>query len=41
MSPFQQNNGRHVVWFYADIKMWNDPRELGEDDIQLLRKFGE
>jgi len=39
--PEQQKNGVWVVWFFADIKEWQDPRELNEEEINMLRTFGE
>lgn len=40
MSPLIEGK-KWVVWFYADIKDWNDPNDLSETDISTLRKFGE
>lgn len=39
--PAEKQDGSWIVWFYADIKEWKDPKELNEDEIQMLRKFGE
>ncbi len=36
MTPYEKRNGTHVVWFYADIKEFKDPRELSEDEIQFM-----
>ena len=38
-SPQQVRNGSYEVWFFADIKEWEDPRELSEDDIRVLKGF--
>lgn len=35
MSPLFVKD-RWVVWFYADIKDWHDPRELSEDDLRFV-----
>ena len=35
MSPLFARD-RWVVWFYADIKDWHDPRELTEEDLMFL-----
>lgn len=35
MSPLFVKD-RWVVWFYADIKDWHDPRELSEDDLRFI-----
>ncbi|NQX99772.1 MAG: hypothetical protein HRT70_01315 [Flavobacteriaceae bacterium] len=32
MSPMLENN-MWVVWFFADIKEWQDPNELSEEEI--------
>ena len=40
-TPVQKKNGKWVVWFYADIREWKDPRELKPEDFEVLQKFGE
>lgn len=40
MSAPVKEGSRWVVWFYADIKTWQDPRELDEKDIEMMREFG-
>ena len=40
MSPLKDGKN-WIVWFFADIKDWNDPNDLDEDDIAMLRSFGE
>ena len=41
MSPYEKNNGTQIVWFYADIKEWNDPNDLTKEEIDMMRRFGE
>ena len=40
-APVQLKNGTYEVWFYADIKEWQDPRDLTDEEKELIRKFGE
>jgi len=40
MSPVKDGKG-WCVWFYADIKDWNDPRELSPEEQEMMRQFGE
>ena len=40
MSPLLDGKN-WVVWFFADIKDWNDPREVSEEEEKMLRQFGE
>lgn len=28
-----------LVWFYADIKDWNDPREVKPEELNLLKEI--
>lgn len=40
MSPLLENK-KWVVWFFADIKDWNDPREVTKEEADMIRQFGE
>lgn len=40
-APTQKKDGSWVVWFYADIREWQDPKDLGPEDEKFIGKFGE
>jgi len=40
-APKQEKKGTWIAWFYADIKEWQDPSDLNEDEASLVTGFKE
>lgn len=38
MSPLKDGK-KWIVWFYADIKDWKDPRKLSKDELRFVEGF--
>ena len=40
-NVIQENDDTYTIQFYADMKTWQDPRDLSQEEISLLEGFNE